>query len=464
MAENIKKIIFTTKEAYDTKKEAGTLDTDAVYAVEASQIITEKDVKKTVDSDFDKFGLQLGLNEKAVEFYKPEISLGSLLKELLMSQFETTYSNETLTRVGNGTRKFKTELLSNTGKSIINVTQNSIDCGYTNFEGIITATGGTLTTIDIPESVDITKPFQVKLTNYFDTNHVTIEVLPSYEPLAIKDLNEMVSKIDFSQDVGDRVSSGEGYIIDNILYSADSAEKFSFYSLNTYSANYYGILPLDSDVSKLADRVLLEGNVEGKYRLITDLGFKKYVDFGSGTWKEFPESVKETTTKLANRYAVIKKKQEAESKFKPRATSVVNGIDFTANKLTLSNADLSRDNTFFESVADAEYISFNYYTSSDLITILDKAAAIKPLKVKAIFCQFSNIDDVIALYKYPSLKLIRTGYNINSGIDTLPDSNIVTVHGYNNDYSGGYAYYTAGSEDGVKFNISIKFNNDIPTS
>ena len=464
MADKVSKIIFTTKEAYDQKVTEGSLDPSAIYAVEASQIITEKDVKKTVDSDFEKFGLQLGLNDKAVEFYKPEISLSSLLKELLISQFETSYSNEDFTRVGNGTKKFRTELVSNNGKTIINVTQNDIDYGYTNFEGVILETGGILTAIDIPESVDLSKTFKLKLSNYFDTNFITIDVLPNYESLAIRDLNEMVSKIDFDQQVGDPINSGEGSIIDNILYSVDSVDKFNFYGLNTYSDSYYGILPLDCDVSKLVDKVLLESNIPGKYRLITDLGFKKYVDYGRGVWVEFPESVKETTTKLANRYAEVKKKQENESKFKTRAYNVVNGIDFTANKLNVSNSDLSRDNAFYGTVADAEMISFNYYTSADLITILDKAAAVKPLKVKAIFCQFSNIDDIVALYKYPSLKLIRSGYNINSGIDTLPNSDIITIHGYNNSYSGGYSYYTAGSEDGVKFNISIKFDKEIPTN
>lgn len=463
MADKVSKIIFTTKEAYDQKVTEGSLDPSAIYAVEASQIITEKDVKKTVDSDFEKFGLQLGLNDKAVEFYKPEISLGSLLKELLMNQFETTYSNETVTRVGNGTKKFRTELVSNSGKTIINITQNGIDCGYTNFEASISNSGGILNNIDIPENVDLTQPFQVKLTNYFDTNHIIIEVLPNYESLAIRDLNEMVSKIDFSQEVGETVNSGDRSIIDNILYSADGVDKFSFYNLNTYSASYYGILPLDCDVSKLVDKVLLESNIEGKYRLITDLGFKKYVDYGRGIWVEFPESVKETTTKLANRYAVVKQKKDAESKLKTRVDSLVNGIDFTANKLTVSGSDLSRDNAFFESVADAEFISYNYYNSSDLIAVLDKAATIKPLKVKAIFCQFSNINDIAALYKYPTLKLIRSSYNVNM-IDTLPDSDIVVIHGYNNDFNGGYSFYTIGSEDGFKFNISIKFNKDIPTN
>lgn len=463
MADKVSKIIFTTKEAYDQKVTEGSLDPSAIYAVEASQIITEKDVKKTVDSDFEKFGLQLGLNDKAVEFYKPEISLSSLLKELLMNQFETTYSNEDFTRVGNGTKKFRTELVSNSGKTIINVTQNDIDYGYTNFEGVIPETGGVLTAIDIPENVDLSKTFKIKLSNYFDTNYVTIEVLPNYESLAIGDLNEMVSKIDFSQEVGDAVNSGDGSIIDNILYSADSVDKFSFYSLTTYSANYYGILPLDCDVSKLADKVLLESNIVGKYRLITDLGFKKYVDYGRGVWVEFPESVKETTTKLANRYAVVKQKKDAESKFKTRVYSLVNGIDFTANKLTVSGSDLSRDNAFFESVADAELISYNYYNSSDLIAVLDKAATIKPLKVKAIFCQFSNTSDIAALYKYPTLKLIRSSYNVNM-IDTLPDSDIVVINSYNNDFNGGYSFYTIGSEDGFKFNISIKFDKDIPTN
>lgn len=47
MPEQINKIIFTTKEAYDKKVAEGSLDTSAVYAIDASQVATTTEVKAT---------------------------------------------------------------------------------------------------------------------------------------------------------------------------------------------------------------------------------------------------------------------------------------------------------------------------------------------------------------------------------------------------------------------------------
>lgn len=46
MAEQIRKIIFTTKEAYDKKVTEGSLDPSAIYAIDASQVATTTEVKK----------------------------------------------------------------------------------------------------------------------------------------------------------------------------------------------------------------------------------------------------------------------------------------------------------------------------------------------------------------------------------------------------------------------------------
>ena len=64
MADQIKKIIFTSKEAYDQKVAAGTLDPEVVYAIDASQIVTPTEVKTAVDNGFEKFGLTLGIDKE----------------------------------------------------------------------------------------------------------------------------------------------------------------------------------------------------------------------------------------------------------------------------------------------------------------------------------------------------------------------------------------------------------------
>ena len=81
MAEQIKKIIFTTKEAYDQKAAAGTLDPSVVYAIDASQAITNIEVKAAVDDGFEKFGLSLGIDEEKAKFYDISLSLVDMIKD-----------------------------------------------------------------------------------------------------------------------------------------------------------------------------------------------------------------------------------------------------------------------------------------------------------------------------------------------------------------------------------------------
>ena len=83
MADQIKKIIFTTKEAYDQKAAAGTLDPSVVYAIDASQSVTVVEVKEAVDTGFSEFGLNLGLDREAVKFYKIPIGLTLMLTVVL---------------------------------------------------------------------------------------------------------------------------------------------------------------------------------------------------------------------------------------------------------------------------------------------------------------------------------------------------------------------------------------------
>lgn len=61
---DINKIIFTTKEAYEQKKSAGTLEEGVVYAIDAAQAVDKKEVKTTVDASFEKFGLNLGIKKR----------------------------------------------------------------------------------------------------------------------------------------------------------------------------------------------------------------------------------------------------------------------------------------------------------------------------------------------------------------------------------------------------------------
>lgn len=50
------------------KKSAGTLEEGVVYAIDAAQAVDKKEVKTTIDASFEKFGLNLGIKKKQLNF------------------------------------------------------------------------------------------------------------------------------------------------------------------------------------------------------------------------------------------------------------------------------------------------------------------------------------------------------------------------------------------------------------
>ena len=448
MADQIKKIIFTTKEAYDQKAAAGTLDPEVVYAIDASQAVTVVEVKEAVDTGFSEFGLNLGLDREAVEFYKIPVGLTDMLKDMVKEKFNVTYNNETVVRYGNGTRQIDIDIINPNGNSSLKVIQDGTDHGFVKFEAHPEITGRYMSSgnpvvnrVTIPDAIDITREFELKVFNLFKTTSLTATIKPSFEADMVAMLNSLNSKVDFSQEPTIQINTGveNSYIIDNAFLYCKDATNFSPRDLNGYNYSYHAIFPDNANVSNIYDTFIVDGNVDDteKFRLITNIGFTKYVDIPTGTWKDFPESVKTIAAKFGTKYQAVTKMFEDQKTLRDKANDVLKSINFSS-VITTTGSDISDSDTAkLTALANAEVIVYDSYSyGDDLDELLTKANAITPVKAKIVYLwQNSNKLLLEKLHKYPSIKAIwNTSVNDH---EEFPEgsSNIVLIS-QNNDISG----------------------------
>ena len=446
MADQIKKIIFTTKEAYDQKAAAGTLDPEVVYAIDASQAVTVVEVKEAVNTGFSEFGLNLGLDREAVEFYKIPVGLTDMLKDIVKEKFNVTYNNETVVRYGNGTRQIDIDIINPNGNSSLKVIQDGTDHGFIKFEAHPEITGRYMSNsnpvvnrVTIPDAIDITREFELKVFNLFKTTSLTATIKPSFESDMVAMLNSLNSKVDFSQEPTIQINTGveNSYIIDNAFLYCKDATNFSPRDLNGYNYSYHSIFPDNANVSNIYDTFIVDGNVDDteKFRLITNIGFTKYVDIPTGTWKDFPESVKSIAAKFGTKYQAVTKMFEDQKTLRDKVNDVLKSINFSS-VITTTGSDISDSDTAkLTALANAEVIVYDSY-GDDLDELLTKANAITPVKAKIVYLwQSSNKLLLEKLHKYPSIKAI---WNISvNDHEEFPEgsSNIVLIS-QNNDISG----------------------------
>lgn len=448
MADQIKKIIFTTKEAYDQKAAAGTLDPEVVYAIDASQAVTVVEVKEAVDTGFSEFGLNLGLDREAVEFYKIPVGLTDMLKDMVKEKFNVEYSNGTVVRYGNGTRQIDIDIINPNGNSSLKVIQDGTDHGFIKFElrpeispRYMSGNNPVVNRVTIPDSIDITREFELKVNNLFKTTSLTATIKPSFEADMVEMLNSSNNKVNFTQEPTIQINNvvENSYVIDNgFLYYKDITN-FSPRDLDGYNYSYQAIFPDNADVSNIYDTFIVNGNVDDtdKFHLITNIGFTKYVDIPTGTWKDFPESVKTTTAKFGTRYQAVTKMFEDQDTLKTKVTDIINSINFSS-VITTTGRDISDSDTAkLTELANAEVIVYDSYSyGEDLNDLLIKANAITPVKAKIVYLwQSSNNLLLQKLYKFPSIKAIwNTSVNDH---EEFPEgsSNIVLISEHN-DLSG----------------------------
>ena len=448
MADQIKKIIFTTKEAYDQKAAAGTLDPEVVYAIDASQAITVVEVKEAVDTGFSEFGLNLGLDREAVKFYKIPIGLTDMLKDMVKEKYNVEYSNGTVVRYGNGTRQIDIDIINPNGNSSLNVIQDGTDHGFIKFElrpefspRYMSNNNSVVNRVTIPDSIDITREFELKVNNLFKTTSLTATIKPSFEADMVEMLNSSNNKVNFTQEPTIQINNvvENSYVIDNgFLYYKDITN-FSPRDLYGYNYSYQAIFPDNADVSNIYDTFIVNGNVDDtdKFHLITNIGFTKYVDIPTGTWKDFPESVKTIAAKFGTKYQAVTKMFEDQDTLKTKVTDIINSINFSSN-ITTTGRDISDSDTEkLTKLANAEVIVYDSYSyGEDLNDLLIKANAITPVKAKIVYLwQSSNNLLLQKLYKFPSIKAIwNTSVNDH---EEFPEgsSNIVLISEHN-DLSG----------------------------
>lgn len=448
MADQIKKIIFTTKEAYDQKAAAGTLDPEVVYAIDASQAVTVVEVKEAVDTGFSEFGLNLGLDREAVEFYKIPVGLTDMLKDMVKEKFNVEYNNETVVRYGNGTKQIDIDIINPNGNSSLKVIQDGTDHGFLKFElrpeitpRYMSSSNPVVNRVTIPDSIDITREFELKVNNLFKTTSLTATIKPSFEADMVAMLNSSYNKVDFIQEPTIQINTGveNSYVIDNAFLYYKDITNFTPRDLDGYNYSYQAIFPDNADVSNIYDTFIVNGNVDDtdKFHLITNIGFTKYVDIPTGTWKDFPESVKTIAVKFGTKYQAVTKMFEDQKTLRDKANDILKSINFSS-VITTTGRDISdSDTTKLTELANAEVIVYDSYGyGEDLNDLLIKANAITPVKAKIVYLwQTSNNLLLEKLHKFPSIKALW-----NSSVsdhEQFPEgsSNIVLIS-QNNDISG----------------------------
>ena len=293
---DINKIIFTTKEAYEQKKSAGTLEEGVVYTIDAAQAVDKKEVKAVVDNGFNEFGFSLGINKDAAKFYNTPIALADMIKDTIVEKFNNQFA-ENYKRAGNGTREIMIGILANRN-AFITAIQNGTDHGFVNFK-VYGSDNYQATTITIPNSVDITQEFTLRISNLFGTSSCEITVYPTYEPIALELLESLISSINFDQPITNAEES---------LYYYTNTNKVNANSM-MMNSHIYAVIPTDyDDISNLCGNAMKESDNSANV-LFVNYTFDSYVDLPTGTWKQFPESVKDKVKKLSDRYTEIAKQR-----------------------------------------------------------------------------------------------------------------------------------------------------------
>lgn len=397
MADQIKKIIFTTKEAYDQKAAAGTLDPEVVYAIDASQIVTPTEVKTAVNDGFDKFGLTLGIDKEKAEFYNIPLALADMVRDVVIEKIDASYQNETLSMVANGTREVKVgNFYLNT---VVTVKQDGVDLGMVRYDldpSVVEDNNqGTyrVATIHLPEALNLSKDFEVKISNVFGTKSNTITFVVSFDPIAKEKLEELYNGIDFDGIPLVVGTYNPGYgtagsISNNIRYYQNTDSAKEYFRNNVQSEiNYNTTCLAIPDKSLLTSDVLelLKNYAQtGRYILFTNLELTEYYDISKNTWNPMPSGIDEKLTKLrdyTNYYfnSIAINKAKVDEIARTVDLSTIN----TSSKCTLYSKTIDSDQEATLRASDV----IDYSSSIDVEEFIDTLISLNtttPLTAKAL--------------------------------------------------------------------------------
>lgn len=408
MADQIKKIIFTTKEAYDQKAAAGTLDPEVVYAIDASQIVTPTEVKTAVNDGFDKFGLTLGIDKEKAEFYNIPLALADMVRDVVIEKIDAAYSNETLSMVANGTREVKVgNFYLNT---VVTVKQDGVDLGMVRYDldpSVVEDNNqGTyrVATIHLPEALNLSKDFEVKISNVFGTKSNTITFVVSFDPIVKEKLEELYNGIDFDGIPLVVGSYNPGYgtagsISNNIRYYQNTDSAKEYFRNNVQSEiNYNTTCLAIPDKSLLTSDVLelLKNYAQiGRYILFTNLELTEYYDISKNTWNPMPSGIDEKLTKLrdyTNYYfnSIAINKAKTDEIARTVDLSTIN----TSSKCILYSKTIDNNQEATLRASDVIY----YGSSSDVEEFIDTLISLNattPLTAKVLVLQSEITQSII---------------------------------------------------------------------
>lgn len=461
MSEQINKIIFTTKEAYDKKVAEGSLDTSAVYAIDASQVATTTEVKATVDNSFDKFGLGIGINKEGAEFYKTPIDLAGMIKDVVKVKYDVPYTGAEHINVGNGTKSLSISHVTNPN-TYITAIQDGTEHGFVPF-----TIDNKLARVTVPDAVDVTREFELKASNVFNTLHDTIKVVNSSESIVIDKLNTFASMID--TDSGVRIEPTYMPSInlynDRAIYISEESQK----NITEFVGYQYKAVIADKSITFNSDDIdamkrAAKEWINSFYLLIVDRTFSSYVDLGTGEWKDFPASVSATTSKLGdyfNNYA-LDIDTIRENKVTTTLSALnLNNIDTEAN-LEITHVSDFEKTEIQSKLPNAECLLLDL-SGSTIDTIADKLVEINaatPLKIKAIVVARGSIDDE-AFKKLNELTTLQVVFS-NSPSDHVKTIDkrvaLITTDSYNKTMWVGIK-----PGDGKSMSIDSSYNNTLTT-
>lgn len=408
MPEQINKIIFTTKEAYDKKVAEGSLDPSVVYAIDASQVATTAEVKAAVDNSLDKFGIEIGINKEGAEFYHTPLDLAGMIKDLVKVKYNVAYTGAEHVNVGNGTKSLSISHVTNPN-TYITAIQDGTEHGFVPF-----TIDNNLARVTIPDVVDITKEFELKVSNVFNTLHDTIKVITSSEDIVIEKLNTYVSTIDTESGVriGETFIPSVNLYNDSAIYISDESQK----QINAFINQQYKVVIADKSMVFNSDDIdamkRMSISWSNKfYLLIVDRTFSSYVDLGTGEWKDFPASVSATTTKLGdyfNNYALKLNTLREDKVTTTMAALDLNNID-TETTLTITHVSDFEKSEIKTKLPNAECLTLDL-SGSTIDNIADKLVEINattPLKIKVIMTSHGVTDEAFKkLNELPTLQAV----------------------------------------------------------
>lgn len=394
MPEQINKIIFTTKEAYDKKVTEGSLDPSAVYAIDASQVATKTEVKATVDDSLDKFGIEIGINKEGAEFYHTPIDLAGMIREVVKAKYDVPYTGAERINVGNGTKSLSISHVTNPN-TYITAIQDGTEHGFVPF-----TIDNKLARVTVPDTVDVTREFELKASNVFNTLHDTIKVVNSSENIVIEKLNQFASMIDTEAGVRIEPTYMDSINLynDRAIYISEESQKY----INRFVGYQYKAVIANKSITFNSDDIdamkrASKDWINNFYLLIVDRTFSSYVDLGTGEWKDFPASVSATTSKLGdyfNNYAL-----DIDTIRENKVTTTMGAINLdnidTETSLEITHVSDFEKSEIQSKLPNAECLLLDL-SGSTIENIADKLVEINattPLKIKAIVIARGSIDD-----------------------------------------------------------------------